>query len=246
MEINKVELWQSAGRLEEAMRSLGISKIRYSTDQKELADAVTLMGKGALGEHFKRSLNTLAPSNFMWIGAEDKDGNVVATIAARLDDTGSWSLKRFLVEHFCRVIDGEGGEPAQVNPGSAAFAENIFGKTVYIGETFCERDWRKVGLATMIAKYMILITWDEWKPEIIYAWIRRKQVESGAAVIWGATETYETPLMFDAPLADPDWADTFFVGVRRIGIHQMIQTLKMRAPRLASNNPQGKQAPPLF
>ena len=146
MEINKVELWQSAGRLEEAMRSLGIARIRYSTDQKELADAVTLMGKGALGEHFKRSLNTLAPSNFMWIGAEDKDGNVVATIAARLDDTGNWSLKRFLIEHFCRVIDGEDGQPAQVNSDSAAFADNIFGKTVYIGETYCERDWRKLDL----------------------------------------------------------------------------------------------------
>ena len=246
MEINKVELWQCAGRLEEAMRNLGIARIRYSTDQKELSNAVTVMGKGALGEHFKRSLNTLAPSNFMWIGAEDKDGNVVATIAARLDDTGSWSLQRFLIEHFGRVIDGADGTPAEINPDSAAFAQNIFGRTVYIGETYCERDWRKVGLATMIAKYMILIAWDEWKPEIIYAWIRRKQVESGAAVIWGATETYETPFIFDAPLADPDWADTFFVAVRRIGIHQMIQTLKVRAPRLASNNPTEKQAPPLF
>ncbi len=247
MEINKLELWQCAHKLDMAMRDLGIAQIRYSTDQRELADAVAVMEKSRLGEHFNRSLNTLPGGKLMWISAYDREGNIAALIACRLDDTGEWSLQRFLLEHFGRVIQGSDRDgAAELDPASCAFAANIAGRCVYIGEAYSSKEWRRRGLATLLVKYSILISWDEWKPQICYAWIRRRQIETGTAARWGFTETYETPLLFKRPPLDADWSNTFFVGIRRIGVHQMIQTIRGQAVPMASNSKQETLTPPLF
>jgi len=246
VEINKVELWQSANLLEQAIRGLGVADVVFSTEHNELVDAVADIEKGALGENFHKSLHTLPPNKFMWIRALDRDGNIVSIVAARLDDTGSWSLQRFIREHFARVIEDCDGGSANLSEQSAIFAKDIAGKCAYLGEGYAAPEWRRQGLATLMIKYMILIVWDEWKPEIIYAWIRRHQIETGTAALWGFTETYESPLEFTKPPLDPDWSDTFFVGLRKIGVHQMIRTLQNRAKKLALNDTSEDSFPPLF
>ena len=246
VEINKVELWQSATRLELAIRRLGVEKIVFSTDHDELVDAVSKLEKGVLGENFNKSLHTLPPNKFMWIRALDRDDQVVSIVAARLDDVGTWSLQRFIREHFARVINGLDGSPCKLTENSALFAKDIYGRCAYLGEGYAAPGWRRQGLATYMIKYMMLIVWDEWKPEIIYAWIRRHQIETGTAAAWGFTESYETPLEFIEPPLDPDWADTFFVGLRKIGVHQMIKTLRREAQKEALNDTSEDSIPPLF
>lgn len=228
------------------MVNLGIEEISYSTDQRELETAVAGMEKGSLGENFKLMLHTLPPSRFMWVGAKDCHGDLVAIVAARLDDTGSWSLQRFLNEHFSRVIEAKDGRSVRPTEDSCIFAKDIKGRCAYLGEGYSTPGWRKKGLATYLIKYMILVTWDEWKPEIIYAWIRRKQMETGSAAIWGFTETYESPLEFASPPLDEDWSDTFFVGLRSIGVHQMIRSLQLLEHKSALSNTKTNSQTPLF
>ena len=110
------------------------------------------------------------------------------------------------------------------------------GRCAYLGEGYATPEWRKTGLVTLLFKFMALITWDEWKPDIIYAWIRRPQVKKGAAAIWGLTETYETPLEFDNPPLDEDWSDTYFAAMRKIGIYQMIRTLMLQEEQSPSSS----------
>ncbi len=240
VEINKVRLWQAANNIEKKMRALGIVEMRYSTDLTSLEKTAASMEKKALGEHFKKSLNTLPPNRVMWISALDEDRNVAGVLAARLDDIGSWSLQRFIIEHFGRVVEDKYGNPSKLKPHSTQFAANIHGKCAYMGEGYSTVQWRNKGLMTMMSRYLNLIMWDEWKPTIIYGWMRRKQAETGGAVSGGFTECYETPLEFEIDPKDMDWCNTFFVGLRAEGIHQMIVTQSEQASRSALRNKEEK------
>ena len=182
VEINKVRLWQAANNIEQKMRAIGIVEITYSTDLSALEEIVSTLEKKALGEHFTRSLNTLTPNRFMWISALDENGEIAALVAARLDDIGSWSLQRFIHEHFSRVVKDKNGDSSKLKPQSAQFAANLFGRCAYMGEAFAATKWRKRGLFTMITRYFNLILWDEWKPSIIYGWMRRPHMESGGSM----------------------------------------------------------------
>lgn len=241
MEINKVELWQSANFLENKMRDLGVAEIRYSTDHLSLEKQIAKLEKQALGEHFKRALHVLPPNKFMWISAYDEEGAVIAVVAGRLDDIGSWSLQQFIHAHFSRVIDAEDGGHVRVKAGSAEFAKDISGPCAYVGEGYAVKEWRRKGLASLMVKYLMLIAWDEWRPSVIYGWMRRRHVETGMAVNWGFTEMYETPFEFESPPVNKDWNATFFVGVGAKGIFQMIRSLQIQSRAEASHSMPKKQ-----
>ncbi|MDD9910222.1 MAG: hypothetical protein OXR62_11070 [Ahrensia sp.] len=223
--INKLELWQAASKLGQKICDLGALHLRYGTDHRDLEVIADRMGKGVLGEHFRRSLHTLSPHRFMWVAAVDDDGDVVGIAAARLDDITGWSLQRYIKEHFERCFRTAEGEPVRLLEESASFAEQITGPCAYLGEGFAAHKWRKKGLATLVVQHLMLMVWDEWKPSIMYGWMRKRHAITGMAVSWGFTETYAQVLKFENEPDDPELKDAHFVGCRSAGVAGIIDGL---------------------
>lgn len=232
--MNKIELWQAAELLRQAMLELGVVKLHYSQDPRELDRVVASLEKGALGEHFRASLHTLPPNRVAWITALDSRNNVIGLVAARLDDNSGWTLQDYIKRHFERCFFTKEGDDLRVSNGCSQFAQAYSGRCAYLGEGWIDPKYRRKKLASHLVRFLMLIVWDEWKPEVAYGWMRKRHAEKGMAYDWGFSIVYQNAVQFENEPCDEELKDAHFVANETIGIHQMILTIfrELFPPRL--------------
>jgi len=220
--INKLDLVNAVSELEACIKQAGVAKLRLSYDVGEFEMVATLTGKGHAGEHLRRSLNTLSPNQVLWIGAYDSTDRPVATIAARYDDVRGWTLQRFVREFWSRAYRTEDGSHARLSENTSQFAKAYTGPFVYIGEGFVADGWKDRNLSIYLLRLIMLLAYDEWRPNLIYGWMRPYHVLSGLTAKWGFTICYQKGLTWEVPPARKDWHDLHFVALDKAGIFQLI------------------------
>ena len=235
LEINKQQLWRAHAVLERKLYSIGVTEIRLSNDIAEFDAAIGQTDKDGIGEHFRRSINILPPNRFLWLGAHDEADNIIGIVAARYDDFEGWTLQNFVKEFWERSYRTKTGKPVKMALGTSAYAIDISGPVVYMGDGFVAEAWRNKGVASSLVKMLTFLAWDEWKPKIIYGWMRDHHVRSGMNAGWGFTDACEAAFDFiDPPEADYH-SDAWFVAARKVHIYQSVFSL-LRADRRATEN----------
>lgn len=227
LRINKLELQEATNILKERIYSLdGVHRVRLHHRIREMETVAELVGKGALGPHFARNMNDIPPGHVMLIVAYDIDDNPIGMVGSRFDDKPGWDLKDFLAAHWSRLYPAEGeGQYAQFSPESCHYAEGLNGPFTYIGDGWIKEGHRGGSMLALIQRWLILLSYDEWKPELIYGWMRPDKVLAGYAARWGYSMVYPRGIEWRIPPKQKDLRDVYFVGVDTVGIHQMIRDL---------------------
>lgn len=225
--MNKLDLVLAIAHLRDLACSVDVREIAYSNDLRDLQKVCESLKGHAPGEHFRRSLHTIPPSRVIWISATSYSGNIVGLVAARLDEISGWTLQEYIHEHFARCFRSEGGGPISLVPESSGFASKYTGPCAYLGEGYVHDNWRNRGLITHLVRLLMLLAYDEWKPTVLYGWMRKRHAITGMATKWGFTEIVPMALEFDGCPDDLELTTAYFVGCDGNGIHQMIRGLSL-------------------
>lgn len=204
----------------------GVESIRLLNQISEMELVSQQIGKGCLGPHFARNMNDIPPGHAMIIAAYNAEGVPVGMCGARYDDRPGWDLKDFLSAHWSRMYPAdEPGQFAEFMSDSCMYASGITGPFSYIGDGWIAKDYRGGDLLGLIQRLLILLAFDEWKPELTYGWMRPDKVLAGYAARWGYTIVYPRGIEWRIPPKQVDLRDVYFVGIDRRGIRQTVKDL---------------------
>ncbi|QFS98856.1 hypothetical protein FIV06_15620 [Labrenzia sp. THAF191b] len=247
MEDGSIDVLRMAGAitsLERQIRQCGVAEVRMSQDVDQLAKAETECGKTSVGEHLRKSINTLPPGRVHWIGAFDENGKCVATCASRFDDISGWSLQRFMHEFWTRSFPGEDGQPAKLAPHACNFAARYTGSFAYIGEGAVRKSHRGRNLLGLVQRTLILSVWFLWRPSLIYGYMRPPMIDAGYDLNWGYTIRVRHAHDWENPPLQKDLLDLVFVAVGVEGIHRLVSQEQLADPfRLEKNSSLEKALP---
>lgn len=225
--VNKFDLQEAVSLLRAAVYELPtVHKVRLHHEIREMEVVADLVGKGALGPHFARSLNDIPPGHAMLVAAYDENDAPIGMVGARFDDKPGWDLKDFLAAHWSRLYPAEEqGVQAEFMPDSCLYAQGRTGPFSYIGDGWIKEGFRGGNLLGLIQKWLILTAYDEWKPELTYGWMRPDKVLKGYAARWGYSMVYPRGIEWRIPPKQDDLRDVYFVGVDEAGIRQLVRDL---------------------
>ncbi len=191
--------------------------------------------KGIVGEHFTRMINTTPPDDGFWITLEDSGGGVIASVAARLQRTGSWTLRQFWSQYIPRAYVDAEGCPVQLEAGQAVFADKITGDVAYIGEGWVDEAWGGRGLSITLVRMALVLAMSMWSPAYLYGWMRPRHALRGTSIKWGFTECHPSALQFVRPPRGDDLSELYFVGTSACAALDLIARLAAEYRANASN-----------
>jgi len=202
----------------------GVAEIRVSDSVQELELAAAQAGKANLvGEHFRRELNTLPPGQVLWVGLFNEPGVCVTTVAAKLDEHSGWSLQQQIVSYFERAFDADDGSKVILAKGSASYAGGLTGTSVYVGEGHVHKDWRGKNLLALAQRMLILLAFNEWRPQTIYGFMRPDKIRKKYHLNWGYSIERPNAVIWRKPPAQKDLRDLHFVALGTEGVCRLCQ-----------------------
>ncbi|MEI2386067.1 hypothetical protein [Breoghania sp. JC706] len=222
---NAIEASQALQYLRDKIVEEKIYDLKVGTDWEEIELLASETEKKYIGEHFRRAINTTPPEDGFWIAGLDKDGSLVAMVAARLQRTGGWSLRRYWNEYFPRAYKSSSGGPVELARNQTGFADRIGGDVAYIGEGWVGHDWAGHALSVLFVQMASVLACQLWRPSYLYGWMRPRHALRGTAIKWGFTECYPEAIRFDAPPVEGDLEALYFVGLPAEGAKEMIARL---------------------
>ncbi|MCA1241932.1 hypothetical protein LC092_05745 [Stappia stellulata] len=173
----------------------------------ELSSQKSRSGSGVKGEllpHFSPMLNTYAPKEAFWLTLNNEAGEIVAVIAARLNDLGSQPLTRHLEAYWTRCYRSEGGHPVAVRRQDDLFSDAITGRIVYLGELFVSVHWRGRDLSRLLCRLAQVVAFNLFEPDYLYAWMRPVHIEKGLHSRWGFSEEHRHAILWERGPASID------------------------------------------
>lgn len=177
----QAELWEDGLTVRQETDFSVIGSIAQSLDPKKTVTPVLEPG-----------LNDFTSSNCFWLIAE-KDGQPMLMGGARFDDLTQTRTTDFLKASLDRVYGGD-----EVSNFSPLIDQQIGGRVVYFGDLhtnhrspFSKRARLRLRLFTCIAHAAAV---SDFKPDVIYSFIREDDVQRGAAENYGFTRRIPNPL----------------------------------------------------
>lgn len=221
---DELTLGNAITTLYQEIKNLGVSDIRVSPDVAELEVAAKQVGKvNSVGEHFRRSLNTLPPEQVLWIGLYDENNQCVTTCGSRLDSSPGWSLQHHIQQYFERTFKAEDGEFVRLSKSTATYASAFSGKSVYVGEGYVHKDWRAKNLLGLAQRLLIISGYLRWSPDLIYGFMRPDKIYKRYHLNWGYSTAKPQALIWEKPPAEENLHDLYFVALGTEGVLRLCQ-----------------------
>jgi len=171
--------------LEEEIGQLGFAA-HYHDDFGQFSTLRRRLREGAQAPLFDPAVTTLDPARAFWMSVTDKEGQVRALQAFRLDladpDLGEWALGWVLGIYLKR---NELIIPANLTPPESSISHRIRGPVVYHGELWVERKVRARKLVELFSKLGMLLALVKWQPRAIWALIGNAMATRGHMIRMG-------------------------------------------------------------
>ncbi|MEP1930768.1 MAG: hypothetical protein ABJJ37_05790 [Roseibium sp.] len=219
-QIDKFALNAAVSALIEQTNHLGGIEFRYMNSVEGLEAGRASLSEEEVGEHFRKSLDTLPPNRFFWIGAFI-DGVLIGMVAARCDET-SGQLQEFVKAYWERTYEGEQGAFVKLQSGSPAAAVPYSGRLAYIGEGLVREDFRSKTLSYVLVRLALLFVFDEWRPEIAYGWMREHHAYRGLFLRWGFNRCETSAFEWLVRPSKTDWHNLAFLTCDQTGFEKLI------------------------
>jgi len=137
---------------------------------------------------FDAAQSVLTRENALWVNATNRQGETVATYAARFFHwprstlaEEARSLRIFYTDPAPHRARGEFVE----FPEDGAWHE-ITGRTAATGALWIQPDYRRLGLTRILSRACKAYAYELWEPSIFWALINPIHLESGVARAWGS------------------------------------------------------------
>lgn len=209
--------------LAEALRIADL-EIVFSRDMNAFEAAQVKLGRKEPGEHFRRSIDTLPPNRFFWLGAF-QEGEIWGVVAARCDES-AWTLQEFAKAYWERAFEGEAGESGgrvMVADGSPVAAKPYSGTFAYLGEALTREGDRNKSLSYVLVRLALLFAFDEWRPEVAYGWMRDWHAYRGLSIRWGFNGCHYSALEWQARPIEKDWHNLSLLTCDEAGLRNLIR-----------------------
>ncbi|SOB89150.1 hypothetical protein SAMN05421512_10158 [Stappia indica] len=215
--------YDAVSKMKASILSAGCGSLEVGYEISDFERICQSFPKGRLGEHFSRRLNTLPPNRLIWIVAKDRAGRPVAAAAARFDDIKGWDLERFISEYWTRIYTDENGDPIEIIPMSLEHARGISGPWVYLGEGFVAEDFRGKKISSNLIRILIILAFNEFRPNLLYGWMRPPLIKIGVNTNWGFHNTIYPGLLWKKAPHQLDLHDLAFVSCDARGVGRLSQ-----------------------
>ncbi|MBG6158242.1 hypothetical protein IWQ52_004282 [Labrenzia sp. EL_159] len=209
--------------LAEALRIADL-EIVFSRDMHAFEAAQNKLGRKEPGEHFRRSIDTLPPNRFFWVGALEGD-EIVGLVAARCDES-AWTLQEFAKAYWERAFEAEAGESGnrvKVLDGSPVAGQSYRGTFAYLGEALTREGDRNKKLSYVLVRLGLLFAFDEWRPEIAYGWMRDWHAYRGLHTRWGFNGCNYSALEWYVRPIETDWHNLSLLTCDEVGLRNLIR-----------------------
>lgn len=156
------------------------------TDNNQMNYAYFMKDTGKRpGENVGVTFNTISPENSIFVyiceTGESLPRKTIGVCAARLDSLGEWSLADYWKVHLQRIYTHEDGGMPCLKDEQPSFANKQPGRVAYLGELWVSKDKRGLGLAKDLVQLLMLLSWVNWKPDLVYGFMVDDQVSKGLA-----------------------------------------------------------------
>lgn len=198
-----VMLAEGVSRLKDA----GFS-IEQTNDFELVLRELDELGKPYLTPALDVRENDFTTSNCFWLVVREKD-KPVALGGARLDDLTDTDVAAFLHRHFARHYPG--GVTQIAEPMLSVLA----GKVAYVGDLFVAPGVRgRLDLVSRAMTVCHMVISLKWNPSCTYAYLRKSDVDRGAAARYGFSRVIPGSKSFQAEVP-PRSNEECFVALER-------------------------------
>jgi hypothetical protein len=222
-QIDKIAFNKAVSLLIAEAQKIADVEIRFSSDIEAMEDAQKELGRNETGEHFHRSIDTLPPNRFFWLGAFI-DNQVYGTVAARCDES-SWTLQEYAKAYWERAFEAEEGgrsERVSIVKGSPEAARKYKGRFAYLGEALTREGFRSRNLSYVLVRLALLFSFDEWRPAIAYGWMRDWHAYRGLGIRWGFNGCSYSALEWLVKPKKKDWHNLAFLTCDDLGLKKLM------------------------
>lgn len=221
--IDKMELFKSKVRLHDELLKLGVKDIRVGHEISEFERLVSLSKKPAVGEHYRKELHILPPNKFMWVCALDEQDLPIALCAVRYDDVGHWTLGEHVRRMWPFMYRTATGQPVTMVANFGDCLDQFEGPFACVGEGWCRSDMRGAGIFPYLHRFLCLLIHEEYRPRLIFGWMRPSTVLFGQSARWGYNITYQNAHEWVEPPEANDLHNLYFVGMDAFGIQKIVR-----------------------
>ncbi|WP_156958952.1 hypothetical protein [Labrenzia sp. DG1229] len=235
---NDLKISEAISSLNKELKTLGAAEVMVANEVTDFEVATRQVGKPNLvGEHFRRSLNTLPPDQVLWAGAYDEDGSCVCTVASQYLPFEDRSLDRHLIDYFERCFDAEDGGKVEMGRGSFAFLGLTGGPFVYVGEGHVREDMRGSNFLGHLQRLLILSAYWRWRPNLIYGFMEPRMIKRKYHTTWGYSFAHPSGVIWKKRPKMEVWRDPYFVGLASEGICRLAEdALEVGSSQRRANN----------
>ncbi|MCK7611993.1 GNAT family N-acetyltransferase [Roseibium sediminicola] len=189
-----------------------------------------------LTEHFSVKFQAITPPRGFWMMLVAPEGEVVATVAARLDDLGESTLADYWKLILPIVYRDAYGAPVSLRERQPSFVQEATGRVIYLGEMWVHPDWRKTGIGSDLAKLVQLRAFRRFSPvNALYVWMRPREIKGGFASSCGFQTLIENAINWDRPPAERDAkssvSELWLAGNKASALHDLVYDLSAGTPR---------------
>ncbi|WP_306028465.1 hypothetical protein [Stappia sp. MMSF_3263] len=219
--MDRLQRCRAVSKLVDDALRIGCGAVETGNEVSDFELIAKSFEKGVVGEHLNRRINTLPPNQVLWIVARDRNGIPIGTMAARYDIVQGWDLAHFIREYWARAYTGVGKNPVEIEEESLRYAKGIQGPWVYIGEGFVESEFRNKGISKILIQILILLSFDEYNPSLIYGWMRPNLINRGINTSWGFHNTIYPGVRWMSAPKQADLKDLAFVSCDSAGVDRI-------------------------
>ncbi len=190
--------------------------IEQTSDFSMIQKLIEKLGKPYLTPQLDMCVNDFTTANCFWVVVR-RAGEVSALGGARLDDLTDTDVAGFMYRHFARHY--EGGLLSVADPVLRA----LYGRVAYVGDLYVsptERGSLKLLSSAMIVCHMTISL--KWNPNCTYAFLRKSDVDRGAASRYGFTRVIPFSKEFSIPVP-PRSNDECFAVLNREDLNYLIK-----------------------
>ncbi|MEP1521985.1 hypothetical protein [Ascidiaceihabitans sp.] len=185
-----------------------IEEISNFDEVKELVEGID---KPYLSSFSSPDFNDFTQTNALWLVVR-KNGLPAYIGCARLENIGNEGFGNYLK----RVVKRHHGSDVNLIGIRQEVERQISGKLVYFGDLFASKAVRgsRVNLSAFLALAHLAVSL-KWDPDWTYCFIREPHILRGSAALYGFTNTFSDPLIWEADPPFPRTPDDWLVALPR-------------------------------
>ncbi len=195
MYINPIQVSEAVSLLCTHLKNDGLL-LDYFSSQEEFSNEIERSGKKKLGENMCLSLNSFSPACFFGVVLKSRDGQCIASVAARKDNLGGQNLGDFLRSYWGRLFTSGNGTAARLSSMVPSYLREPQSEVAYIGELWVHPERRDLKSAKALVKLAILLSVQLWGVSFIYAFLTARHMKQGP-IQYGWTRAYQNALRWE-------------------------------------------------